>query len=79
MLDRVVGIDDKRRTQRHTGGFLTHPKLIDKGSCRVCKLPMIEAFQILVLATPAELAELIVRRTRKQHGVAVLKSLDSLA
>jgi hypothetical protein len=78
VLYGVVGIDDEGRPQRDTCGFFAHAELIDERAGRVGELPVVEAVEVLMLPAPRKLAELVVRRARHQHGVAVLEVFREL-
>src|SRR5262245_8486087 len=73
VLDHVVRVDDEGRAQRDAGLRIAHAELVDQRALDVGKAPVRELVQVLVLAAPAELGELVVGRAAEQHGVALVE------
>src|SRR5690242_20145277 len=78
VLDRVVRVDDERRAQRHAFVLVAHAELVDERALRIAEAPVAELREILVVATPAELRELVVGRAAEQDRIALLELLCEL-
>ena len=78
VLDHVVGIDDEGVA---IGDAIrrAHAEAVDQRALAVGELPDRQVMQILVVAAPGQLAELVVGRAAEHDGVAVGEILRQIA
>ena len=78
MLNHVVRIDDERSAERSAFLRITHAEHVDQRAGGIGKHPVIQSIEILVVAAPRELDELVIGRATEQDGIAILEVVREL-
>ncbi len=78
VLDNVVRINDECRAQRGPFLRIANAQHIDQRTGRVGKHPVIQPVQILVVAPPCQLDELVIGRAAEQHRIAIFEIIRQL-